>query len=69
MGLTVHHTFSTLDLLGDAEAGGLNDTDDAGAVESPIWRHPLFERLEAEAARKDARSLKQSVEVVAEVAE
>jgi hypothetical protein len=47
-----------------AMGGALKDAGGEAPVESPIFRHPQFERLEAAGARRHVGQLRQAVEVL-----
>lgn len=52
-----------------AMGGALKDAGGEGSVESPIFQHPQFERLEAEGGRRQGQRLKEAVKVVARLAD
>ena len=47
-----------------ALGGALKDAGGEASVESPIFRHPQFERLEAEGARRHGERVKQATDVL-----
>ncbi|MGD1086101.1 MAG: hypothetical protein ABSA47_15305 [Verrucomicrobiota bacterium] len=51
-----------------AMSGALKDGAGGQSVESPIFQHPQFERLEAEGAQKQSRKMRQALEVIGKIA-
>ncbi len=51
-----------------AMSGALKDDAGGQTVESPIFQHPKFERLEAEGAARHSRKMRKAVEVIAKLA-
>ncbi len=51
-----------------AMGGALKDSGGDATVESPIFQHPQFERLEAEGERKHGRRMKQAVQIIRKIA-